>query len=88
MPSWLLERSVREACYPGSASAADMLLYVECRIAPLTSLIFAELKGWEAIETIHLGIADLFQVNRVDYTTRTKTAERSSWVRHQTIGKP
>ena len=39
----------------------------------LTSLFFAGLKGWEAIETIHLGIAGALVVGQVDYTTRTKT---------------
>jgi hypothetical protein len=44
-------------------------LHLECRVAPLASLSFAELKGWEAIETIHLGIAGVFLACRVDYTT-------------------
>jgi hypothetical protein len=54
-------------------TAMTKLLWLEvatlkCRGALLTSLYFAGLKAWEAIETIHLGIAGIFQVGRVDYT--------------------
>jgi len=41
---------------------------VECRVAPLTSLSFARLKGWEATKTIHLGIAGVSQVDSIYYT--------------------
>jgi hypothetical protein len=37
--------------------------------SPLTSLSFAELKGWEAIKTIQLGIAGVFRTGAIDYTT-------------------
>src|SRR5216684_177612 len=51
---------------------------LKCRVALLTSLYFAGLKAWEATETIHLGIAGIFQVGRVDYTTRKRNPE-ANW---------
>ena len=42
-----------------------------CRVAPLTSLAYVGLKGREAIETVHLGIAVVLQGGRVDYTIGT-----------------
>jgi hypothetical protein len=44
-------------------------LHIERRVALLTSLSFAEPKGWEAIKTIQLGIAGVFQTGSIDYTT-------------------
>jgi len=48
---------------------------LKCRVALLTSLYFAGLKAWEAIKTIHLGIAGIFQVGQVDYTTPKRNPE-------------
>src|SRR5258706_7756160 len=50
-----------ETCGHGNAPAAVAPLNIECRVALLTSLSFAGLKGWEAIETIPLGTAGIFQ---------------------------
>src|SRR5713226_6460794 len=58
--------------------AAGIGVTLKCRVALLTSLYFAGLKAWEAIETIHLGIAGIFQVGRVDYTTRKRNPE-ANW---------
>src|SRR5262249_7194252 len=41
-----------ETCGHDDALAAVAPLHIECRVALLTSLSFARLKGWEAIETI------------------------------------
>jgi hypothetical protein len=48
----------------------------------LTSLYFAGLKAWEAIKTIHLGIAGIFQVGQVDYTTQNETRRPTEMIRH------
>jgi catechol 2,3-dioxygenase-like lactoylglutathione lyase family enzyme len=48
----------------------------------LTSLNFARLKAWEAIETIHLGMAGIVQVGRVDYTTPNEARRPTGMIRH------
>jgi hypothetical protein len=59
---------------------------LKCRVALLTSLYFAGLKAWEAIETIHLGIAGIFQVGRVDYTRDRRIGSPKMSPRRDSVG--